>query len=244
MYPSPLEGGKSDRYSRSFGIFVKVRKRIVNLEDETFGLPAQNHAAWNRTIIRVEADGLTEFLQSSREGVRETRETRALQQYLHEKFLKCRRTYEAYLDKQLVGDEIHRLVAEGPSRLMTDPLISAVRRGVTDPSSQMFYLRRPAEGEATDLEAWVADFEAAAADEPISNIALAEAGRYAPIVSYQPTTRVLHVNRDHPFVAHLIQQSRGATSWKLFGAFGATPRSDRSCDWGLQSGDRPGAPLS
>ena len=218
VYASALEGGKSDRYSRSYGIFVKVRQRIINLEDETFGLPAQNHAAWNRTVISVEADGLSEFLQSSREGVRETRETRALQQYLHEKFLRCRRTYEAYLDQQLVGDEIHRLVADGPSRFMTDPLIDAVRRGVTDDASQMFYLRRPAEGEATDLEAWVAEFETAAADEPISDIALAEAGRYAPVASYEPTTRVLHVNREHPFVAHLIQQSRGATPWKLFGA--------------------------
>ena len=218
VYPSPLEGGKSDRYSRSFGIFVKVRKRIVNLEDETFGLPAQNHAAWNRTVIRVEADGLTDFLQSSREGVRETRETRALQQYLHEKFLKCRRTYEAYLDKQLVGDEIHRLVAEAPSRFVTDPLIDAVRKGVVNPAAQMFYMRSPAEGEATDVEAWIAEFQIAATDEPISDIALAEAGRYAPVASYEPTTRVLHVNQEHPFVAHLIQHSRGSTPWKLFGA--------------------------
>ena len=218
VYASPLEGGKSDRYSRSYGIFVEVRKRIVNLEDETFGLPAQNHAAWNRTVISVEADGLSEFLQSSREGVRETRETRALQRYLHEKFLRCRRTYESYLDRQLVGDEIHRLVADGPSRFMTEPLIDAVRRGVTDHASQMFYLRRPAEGEATDLEAWVAEFESSAAHEPISDITMAEAGRYAPVASYEPTTRVLHVNREHPFIAHLIQHSRGETPWKLFGA--------------------------
>lgn len=218
VYPSPLEGGKSDRYSRSYGIFVKVRQRIINLEDETFGLPAQNHAAWNRTVITVEADGLTEFLQSSREGVRETRETRALQQYLHEKFLKCRRTYEGFLDKQLVGDEIHRLVAEVPSQFVTAPLIDAVRSGLADPASQMFYLRKPAEGDATDLDAWVAEFEAAASEEPISDITLSDAGRYAPVASYEPSTRVLHVNREHPFVAHLVQHSRGSTPWKLFGA--------------------------
>ena len=90
--------------------------------------------------------------------------------------------------------------------------------GVLDEASQMFYLRRPAEGEATDVDAWVAQFETIAMDEPISDIALAEAGRYAPVASYEPTTRMLHVNRDHPFVAHLIQHSRGATPWKLFGA--------------------------
>ena len=218
VHRNPLEGGKSDRYSRSYGIFVRVRQRIINLEDETFGLPAQNHAAWNRTVITVDADGLSEFLQSSREGVRETKETRELQQYLHEKFLRCRRSYDAYLDQQLVGDDIHRLVAEGPSRFMTEPLIDAVRRGVCDEASQMFYMRRPAEGEAADPDEWVEEFATAAAEEPISDISLAEAGRYAPVASYEPTTRVLHVNREHPFVAHLIQQSRGATPWKLFGA--------------------------
>ena len=217
VYKSALAGGKSDRYSRSYGIFVKVRQRIINLEDETFGLPAQNHAAWNRTVISVEADGLSEFLQSSREGVRETRETRALQQYLHEKFLRCRRRYAAYLEDQLVGDEIHRLVAESHPRFMTEPLIDTVRRGVTDQAAQTFYIRRPAEGEATDLDAWVAEFEAAASDEPISDIVLASPGRYAPVASYEPATRILHMNREHPFVAHLIQQSRGDTPWKLFG---------------------------
>lgn len=218
IYKNPLEGGKSDRYSRSHGIFVKVRGRIVNLEDETFGLPAQNHAAWNRTIIHAEVDGLTEYLQSSREGVRETKATLVLRQFLHEKFLRCRREYDAYLDQQLVGDEIHRLVAESPSPFMTAPLIDAIRRGVADDGAQMFYVRHPAEGDAADPEEWVAQFEATAAQEPITKIELAKSSRYAPVASYEPSTRVLHVNQEHPFVAHLVQQSRGTTPWKLFGA--------------------------
>ena len=61
------------------GSLSRSDKRIINLEDETFGLPAQSHAAWNRTVISVEADGLSDFLQSSREGVRETKETSILQ---------------------------------------------------------------------------------------------------------------------------------------------------------------------
>lgn len=218
IYKSPLEGGKSDRYSRSHGIFVKVRERIVNLEDETFGLPAQNHAAWNRTIIRVDADGLTEYLQSSREGVRETKPTSVLRQLLHEKFLRCRREYDAYLDQQLEGDEIHRLVAESPSPFMTAPLIDAIRRGVADDSAQMFYVRHPAEGDAADPIEWLAQFEVTAVEEPITKIELAKSSRYAPVASYEPATRVLHVNQEHPFVAHLVQQSRGTTPWKLFGA--------------------------
>ena len=217
VYSTALEGGKSDRYSRSYGIFVKVRQRIVNLDDETFGLPAQNHAAWHRTVISVEADGLSEFLQSSREGVRETRETRTLREYLHEKFLKCRRAYEAYHDQQLVEDEIQRLVADGPSPFMTDPLIDAVRRGVSDEAAQMYYMRHPGEDATADRDAWIAEFESVATSEPISGIELSTSGRYAPVASYDATTRVLYVNKDHPFVAHMVQKSRGSTLWKLFG---------------------------
>ena len=218
IYKNPLGGGKSDRYSRSHGIFVKVRERIINLEDEGFGLPVQNHAAWNRTVINVEADGLTEYLQSSREGVRETKATSILQEFLHEKFLRCRREYDTYLDQQLVGDEIHRLVAESPSPFMTEPLIDAIRRGVADDNVQMFYMRHPAEGDAADPDEWVEQFGTIAAREPIAEISLAKSSRYAPVASYEPATRVLHVNQEHPFVAHLVQQSRGTTPWKLFGA--------------------------
>ena len=99
-----LKGGKSDRYGRSYGLFVRVRGRVINLEDEHFGLPTQNHAAWSRFYLEVNVDGLSEFLQSSREGVREAKPVRDLREYSLAKFLRrWRRAYERYLEEAVDG---------------------------------------------------------------------------------------------------------------------------------------------
>jgi hypothetical protein len=66
LYESPLSRGKSLQYGRSHGFFVTVRGRVINLEDELFGIEALNHSAWSRFVLELEADGLREFLLSSR----------------------------------------------------------------------------------------------------------------------------------------------------------------------------------
>ena len=82
IYEKTLTGGKSDQIARSNGFFVRVRNRVINLEDELFGLEAQNHSAWSRFALEVDADGLRDHLLSSREGVRESDATRAFRQEL------------------------------------------------------------------------------------------------------------------------------------------------------------------
>ena len=64
LFERALTTGKSDQYGRSHGFFVRVRGRVINLEDELFGLEALNHAAWARFAMEIDADGLREHLLS------------------------------------------------------------------------------------------------------------------------------------------------------------------------------------
>ena len=72
IYETPLTGGKSADLARSHGFFVRVRERVINLEDELFGIAQPNHAAWVRFALDVRAEGLRNHLLSSREGVRDS----------------------------------------------------------------------------------------------------------------------------------------------------------------------------
>ena len=105
-----LTEGKSDQYHRSHGFFVRVRGRIINLEDELFGLDALNHAAWARFSMTVTADGLREHLLSSREGVRESDPIRLLRQYMHQVFNVCRKAYDDWMKSQSGEDDVSSLL--------------------------------------------------------------------------------------------------------------------------------------
>ena len=53
IFARRLTDGKSDQLGRSHGFFVRVRGRVINLDDELFGVDALNHAAWSRFSLEV-----------------------------------------------------------------------------------------------------------------------------------------------------------------------------------------------
>ena len=72
IFKASLTTGKSSGMGRSNGFFVRIRGRVINLDDELFGLPVVNLAAWSRFSMEIAVDGLRDHLLSSREGVRDS----------------------------------------------------------------------------------------------------------------------------------------------------------------------------
>src|SRR6266850_2917998 len=72
-YKDVLTGGKSDDIARSYGFFVYVRGRLINIDDEYFGIDSNllRHGTFARLRIVTHIDKLDEELRSNREGVRE-----------------------------------------------------------------------------------------------------------------------------------------------------------------------------
>ena len=64
-----LMDGKSSDLQRSHGFFVRVRGRLVSLEDPLFGLNPVSHKYFNRFHADVSADDLDQGLTAPREGV-------------------------------------------------------------------------------------------------------------------------------------------------------------------------------
>ena len=219
IYEKRLTQGKSDQYDRSHGFFVTVRERVVNLEDELFGIDALNHAAWSRFSMMVAADGLRSHLLSSREGVRESVPVDKLRKYLHGVFNACRRAYEEWADKSLQGLDLQKLLEDAPSLFVTEPLISGVRE-VLATNTESYYVSRPDLPEDTDLEEWLVAFSEAATKNPIAAVQFEKTGRYDRALRFVPDTRTMILNTEHPFVEKLIsvsrKGSRGAAT--LFGS--------------------------
>ncbi len=86
LYEDSLVEGKSTGLGRSYGIFLMVRGRLINIDDPLLGLEAFSHGAFNRTRIIIHADELDSNLTSTREAVKESPPLRQLKDYIKKKF--------------------------------------------------------------------------------------------------------------------------------------------------------------
>lgn len=216
IYERRLTEGKSDQYSRSHGFFIRVRGRVINLEDELFGLDALNHAAWSRFSMELHADGLRDHLLSSREGVRESTPIEALRRYLLGVFNWCRRKFDDWDEKQQEGLDLDQLLRDAPSLFVTEPMIAGVQR-VVDGGTESYYIDAP------DLEGkspgeWLKTFAAEASELPIAHVTFEATGAYDRALHFLPDSRTLIMNTNHPYVEKLLSMGRTRAAATLFGS--------------------------
>ncbi len=217
LYEKPLEG-KSEARGRSRGFFIKVRGRVINLDDELFGADAYNHSAWSRFAMEVHADGLRDHLLSSREGVRETPPVDALRSYLHGVFNKCRNAWEREQVHELIGLDIKTLLATAPASLASDPLLESVRSQLTEDRAESYYIQVPTDLKQEAIPQWLTDYEAAAKQQPFASLDIEPGNPYQPPAAYDAASRTLRINEAHPFVSKLVANSKNKTPATLFGS--------------------------
>lgn len=213
IYEKQISEGKSDQLHRSHGFFVRVRERVINLEDELFGLPALNHTAWSRFSMIIDADGLRDHLLSSREGVRESEPIRVLRKYLHEVFNYCRRAYDKWDEKEKTGIDIENLLRDAPSKDVTEPIVNYL-----DSHRESFYITCPRFQSGEDRAEWFKKFKQKILDGPFKQVEFKENKSYARVLNFKPDTQTLIMNLDHPFIDKLLAGAKNKAPATLFGS--------------------------
>ena len=215
IHEKQLTTGKSEQLGRSNGFFIRVRGRVINLEDELFGVQQPNHAAWSRFVLEVDADGLREHLLSSREGVRDSAAIQELRKYLLGVFNRCRSAYDEWNRKNNEQLDIAILLTDSPSVHVTEPLFRSVRNTVVA-GSESFYIEAPQGVEEDERAVWLETYESEASERPFESTEFVKQGPNAPALRYDPAKRSLVVNSDHPFVDKLTGGDRHRNPAKLF----------------------------
>jgi hypothetical protein len=184
LYKPTITGGKAAEHGRSNGFFVVVRKRLLNLDDALFGSHALSHSTFNRFRAVIYADGLDDFLVSSREGV--TQQGRELlNTYLRQKFYEVRNYYEKI--QQIEEKQWPETLENLPDDLVRYPLNHALERSDQE-EFKPWLIRRPVlktEEHTTIKEIELKDLE------PTD-----------PVGIYDTETGVVKANTLHPFASN------------------------------------------
>jgi hypothetical protein len=208
--------GKSDELGRSYGFFVYVLGRLINVEDGHFGISPDElrHGTFGRMRVVVHMDRLDEFLQSDRERIREGPVLQDAQNILRGIFNKIRPELEKADTHESPGAKLARKFAASPASLSRRPIIELARAALTG-KFRSRYISLPLTGTAKEREKLLATLESRA-EQPQEFIAglefVYDATSDDGLAVYDAVTGSLRVNGLHPFVGAFFDEFTSRTS--------------------------------
>jgi len=217
MYEDLLTKGKAADWGRSHGIFVTVRKRLINIDDALFGLPALSHGPFARFRMVVEADGLDDALRATREAVLQTPGVEALRQYIQGKFNEARVFYTDWNRTQQEKERITTRVGSTPQSLARRPLVNAIRLVLEGKIPGLILTEVPRLVSAEDRKALMdrLELEVDSQQGVIKEIKLATIGVEQGLAIFHPTDGIVYVNALHPFYANYADHFSNAEPFEL-----------------------------
>ncbi len=208
--------GKSDEVGRSYGFFVYVFGRLLNVIDGHFGISPDElrHGTFGRFRLVVHVDGLDEELRSNREAISEGPLLATTQNVLRSVFNAVRPTIEKYDKEEEPGAKLARKLSASPASLSRSPIVS-LARAVAEGKGKSRYLIVPDFRSVAERNTYLGTLEqrAAEADKFVSGLTIDYEGSPAGgIARYDTTTGYLRINAWHPFVAAFHDEfaSKGA----------------------------------
>jgi hypothetical protein len=204
-----LVTGKSEDIARSHGFFIRVRDRLVNIEDALFGLKPASHATFNRFRADIDADDLDQDLTAPREGVATTSDLRKqFEILLSELYLQARSRYQEWVknsESKDKKDKEHQRNWVNPA-LVERPVADALSGGAGEPDDDLldgadadeswFYLQIPDSAKIEDLLPELYG-DSRSKSYIYENTQMGPAGR---LVSFSPEEGVFRINEDHELV--------------------------------------------
>jgi hypothetical protein len=197
LYSDRISGGKSEDIRVSNGFFVNVRGRVLKPDDPYFGLQNLSHSAWAQFRATVRADGLDDVLAVNRESVLAGTALDIFRALLSRMFNTARNEYKIRVSEEWpnAGD----LLTDRWGTAPLEPLRRAIEEYVA-PGLEIPSFVRTATDQVTEeeLEAWERDVSLKESDI-IEGVSFVEADRGERLAVYDLSSRVIRINRNHPF---------------------------------------------
>lgn len=209
LFDEKISGGKSEARGASNGFHVNVLGRIVNQHDPSFGEENLNHAAWARFRMGVRADGLNEYLRTSREQLKECYGMKVFRAFLRKAFNKARNAHDS--DSNAVMPDGGDVLVQSLGVISLNPLRTVVSETLrTQSAIPGLFDETGITDREEKRESWRKDTA-----EEIKN-ALGQV-RYEKLdddsfVKFRIRDSSVVVNREHPFV---LEHSRSKAEKEL-----------------------------
>lgn len=196
--------GKSADLGRSNGFFVRVRDRLINEENELFGLNPQAHIILSRFRADINAEDLDDALTAPREGVGVTERRQLFNELLLEILREARVRYDRWYQENRRKPEENKREDERnyvDPRNVEQPVADALLNPDddtegADADERWFYLEIP---EPDELDSVIDKLYQPASRDPYE-YSMEDLGRAGRLVRFIPGERRFILNSSHDLV--------------------------------------------
>ena len=218
LYKESLATGKSEDLSRSHGIFLMVRNRLINLDEALLpGMGPFAHGAFNKTRMVVHADELDDFITSTRESIKEAPAYTELKQYLTRKFNELHKYWlEKNAKEERSHDASYRLSTASYS-LTRGPLFHSARQLTDGSAESSILMEAPKFEDQIDIDNFFSALEEDLESE--EGIIHSYEDEYIspsrPMCRLEFLSRTVYLNMLHPFVIFSLDSANDISSIRL-----------------------------
>jgi hypothetical protein len=214
---SLVRNDKSEKWGRSHGIFLMVRKRLINLDDALMGMPAMTHGVFNRLRIEVYADGLDEYLASTRENIQDVLAYQELKEYITKKFTEAREYYFQWLDDIEKKSKAVYKITHTASSLSRRPLLVAAKKFFANEITSLTLTEFPRNLTKDEKKVFIEQLE----KDLTSDEGIIKDVKWVPLNPEDPMARldlktgIASINLMHPFFANFVEDVRNPLPFQL-----------------------------
>jgi len=181
VFQHSIDAGKAKEMGHSNGFFVMVRERLINENDNLFGITDLPHLGFNRIRAVVHADFLDNSLTASREGISDAGAVKALQTYLKAIYNDARSSIEKEFEKEAKKETLEDHLKYLPGTLLSYPLRQAIERLSSEQQTGYLIKVEPGKKPVPSIE----------------KVEMREVDLEGPLATLDEGT--VHINANHPF---------------------------------------------
>lgn len=217
LYRDSLLSGKSEQTGRSHGIFLTVRKRLINIDDPLLGMEAMSHGVFNRVRILIEADGLNDYLTSTRESIKSSEALEDLRTYIKRKFAEVKDWYFKEVTKEEMQNLASYKIAYTASSLSRQPLAIIAKKFCNGDLTDLFLTQMPSFKNEEDKKEFLQDIDTRMDSDNgiINKVEWVSLSPEEPIAKLDIRSGFAQINLLHPFFANFIDEVKSLLPFQL-----------------------------
>lgn len=217
LYSDSLVKGKSEKLGRSHGIFLMVRKRLVNIDDPLLGMDAMTHGVFNRFRMELHADDLDVELTSTRESIKDSDALRDVQRYIQRKFDEVRKYYFDLVEEVEKQDRASYKVSLASASLSRRPLLVVVRKFFDKKIGSLLLTDIPDNLSSDKQNEIITKLEEdlTSTEGIIKEIVWEALPPESPVAKFDLVSRTAKINLLHPFFANFLDEVRSKLPFQL-----------------------------
>ncbi|WP_406227930.1 ATP-binding protein [Streptomyces anthocyanicus] len=202
LFVDSLQKGKSGGLARSHGFFVRVRGRLINLDESGFNVgPELHHGTLTRFHMELNVDELDKLVASPRESLQDSPELRELRKYMLAVFNRARsvllqvdaQDHMPYLTKQGRISDPTPVLTQAPLRRALDKVVAG-----DEAARESMGLSRREVTQTSDV--------LASEEDVLEQVLIEPSGEEARLVRYDPERKAAVLNEEHPFINNYINE--------------------------------------